>query len=549
MTFASIVVIIVITTMEVGQMSYVIEQKVGKYIYLYECTAYRDHDGNPRNKRVIIGKIDLKTALPVYKLEYLERMRVAGTPVEIPSTEKIFSVQDIKQSSIRDYGTFYLLRHLSDAIGLTGSLAVSVSSYWKEIFMLACYLISSGDPFLYCAEWIKDTECLPVSSMSSQRISELLATIKPEEREGFFKSWCSYRSDQEYLALDITSTSSYSELVDDVEWGYNRDHENLPQINICMLMGETSRLPIYQTVYSGSLKDVSTLRTTFSKFDSITDGRPVLAVMDKGFYSYKNITAMLGDKKIKKFIISIPFTSSFARQQVAGERKDIDSVQNTIVINGDSMRAVTKVRVWNKEHKVFTHIYYNAKKAFHKREELYAHVALLREDAEKSPSKFLDDTEHTKYLNIRRSEKAESGYSVSIREDVINSELETAGWIIIISNDIDNAKKAMRIYRDKDVVEKGFLRLKKSLDLGRLRVHSQESMQNKVFIGFIALVLLSEIHKVMSDEDMYKSITLKQLLHTLSKHRIQEINGTRIIYPATKEQRNIYKVFKIEEPV
>ena len=530
-------------------MSYVIEQKVGKYTYLYECTAYRDQDGNPRNKRVTIGKIDLKTRLPAYKPEYLEHMREAGTPVEIQSTEKMFSMKDIKQSTVRDYGLFYLLRHLSDVIGLTESLAVSLPRYWQEIFMLACYLTSSGDPFLYCEEWIKDTECLPVSSMSSQRISELLIAIKPEEREGFFKSWCSYRSEQEYLALDITSTSSYSELVDDVEWGYNRDHDDLPQINICMLMGETSRLPVYHTVYSGSLKDVSTLRTTLSKFDSITDGRPVLAVMDKGFFSRKNVNAMLRDKKIKKFIISIPFTSSFAIQQVAGERKDIDSVQNTIVVNGDSMRAVTKVRTWDKEHKVFTHIYYSAKKAFQRREELYAHVAILREEAEKSPARYTEDTEHTKYLIIRKSEKVESGYTVSIREDMIINELKTAGWVIIISNDIDNAKEAMRIYREKDVVEKGFLRLKKSLDLGRLRVHSQESMQNKVFIGFIALILLTEIHKVMSDEDMYKSITLKQLLHTLSRHRIQEINGTRIIYPVTKVQRNIYKAFKVEEPV
>jgi len=228
--------------------------------------------------------------------------------------------------------------------------------------------------------------------------------------------------------------------------------------------------------------------------------------MDKGFYSRKNVTAMLGDKKIKKFIISVPFTSSFARQQVAGERKDIDSVQNTIVVNGDSMRAVTKVRAWDKEHKLFTHIYYSAKKAFQKREDLYAYVATLRDEAGKSPARYADDIEYTKYLNIRRSDKAEPGYTLSIREDVINNELETSGWVILISNDIDNAKEAMRIYREKDVVEKGFLRLKKSLDLGRLRIHSQESMQNKVFIGFIALVLLSEVHKVMSDGDMYKAL-------------------------------------------
>ncbi len=89
----------------------------------------------------------------------------------------------------------------------------------------------------------------------------------------------------------------------------------------------------------------------------------------------------------------------------------------------------------------------------------------------------------------------------------------------------------------KLLAEKGFLRLKKSW----LRVHSQESMQNKVFIGFIALILLSEIHKVMSDESLYKSMTLKQLLHTLSRHRIQEVDGTRIIYPAKKNSVKFIK--------
>lgn len=86
-------------------MSYVIEQKVGKYTYLYECTAYRDHNGDPRNKRVTIGKIDLKTGLPVYKPEYLERMREAGTPVEIPSTEKYFRQKTLSspQSEITAY--------------------------------------------------------------------------------------------------------------------------------------------------------------------------------------------------------------------------------------------------------------------------------------------------------------------------------------------------------------------------------------------------------------------------------------------------------------
>ena len=92
----------------------------------------------------------------------------------------------------------------------------ALPNYWQEIFNLACYLISSGDPFLYCEDWLNSTECLPVGSMSSQRISELLIAITPDARENFYQTWCTYRSEQEYLALDITSISSYSNLIE--EW-------------------------------------------------------------------------------------------------------------------------------------------------------------------------------------------------------------------------------------------------------------------------------------------------------------------------------------------
>ena len=125
----------------------------------------------------------------------------------------------------------------------------------------------------------------------------------------------------------------------------------------------------------------------------------------------------------------------------------------------------------------------------------------------------------------------------------------TAGWLVIISNDVADAKEAIIIYREKDVVEKGFLRLKNSLDLGRLRVHREDSMQNKVFVGFISLILMSQIHKVMLDNGLYKKMTMKKLLMTLSKLRVQEINGTRILFPLTKEQKDIYKAFNVAEPV
>jgi len=530
-------------------MSSIVKQKVGNKIYLYESVSYRNSEGKPRNKRIPIGKVDPISGNPVYKPEYLERMAENGNPIDIPATDSTFTPEDIRCSSIKEYGAFYLFKYIAESTGLLSSLKEAAPKYWQELLMLACYIVSSGNPFLYCEDWISNTECIPVGNMSSQRISELLIAVTSDERELFYQSWCKARSEHEYLALDITSISSYSKLIDDVEWGYNRDKEQLPQINMCMLMGEKSRLPIYQTLYSGSLKDVSTLKATLSKMDVVSNGKSLLIVMDKGFFSTRNINTMLDSSNPLRFIISVPFSSNFAKNQVSSERKDIDRLQNTMVLGGDSIRGVTKLRSWGKDHKVYVHVYYNTMKAMKTREELYAHVIVLKELAEEKPLGATQNDDFNKYLLIRNSEKSPSGYTINIKEDIINKELKNAGWMVVISNDISDAKEALSIYREKDVVEKGFLRLKNSLDLGRLRVHREDIMQNKVFVGFLSLILMSQIHKVMLDNELYKKMTMKKLLMTLSKLRVQVINGTRILFPLTKEQKEIYKSFNVPEPM
>jgi hypothetical protein len=527
-------------------MSYIIKNKSGKYTYLYECESWRDKDGKVVGSRRVIGKIDPITGEKHYKPEYIERMKLAGTPVKISVTEKVFSMEDIRKSSVLEYGAFHMLSDISKKIGLADALKEALPLGWQEVFVLAAHLVANGEPFMYCADWIEGTESYPVGDMSSQRISELLTAILPEEREHFYQAWCRRRIEDEYLALDITSVSSYSELVEDVEWGYNRDGENLPQVNICLLMGENSRLPIYQTVYAGSLKDVTTLESTIKRFDRITGGKPVLAVMDKGFYSKRNIDAMLSGEHARRFVIAVSFTSGFAKRLVNSERKDIDTVENTIRLSEETMRAITKERAWGNGRKVYAHIYFAPRKALGRREDIFGYVSMLRDEAEAEPEKCAKSVKHKKYLNIRKSNKTNSGYTVGIREDAVNVGLGTHGWLVIISNDIADAKSAIRVYRAKDVVEKGFLRLKCDLDLGRLRVHSQDRMQNKVFVGFIALILLSHIHTVMMDHDLYAKMTMKKLIQTLAKHRVQIINGERIVFPVTKAQRDIYEAFGVK---
>jgi transposase len=85
--------------------------------------------------------------------------------------------------------------------------------------------------------------------------------------------------------------------------------------------------------------------------------------------------------------------------------------------------------------------------------------------------------------------------------------------------------------------------------MNRLRVHDEERMRNKALVSFMSLVLISQIHKVMKEKDLYKTMTVDKLLMTLSKLKMIVIDGYHILRPVTKEQREIFSAFGLTPPL
>ena len=315
-----------------------------------------------------------------------------------------------------------------------------------------------------------------------------------------------------------------------------------------MLFGEKSQLPIFQTTYSGSLTDVTTLKTTLQLSSGLKLNN-ISIVMDRGFSRKDNIDSMLKDEDGIRFLMAIPQTLNFTKEQIQNEKDTIDSIDNTIVVGDDIIRGATRRCAWSDEYDVYSHVFFNPEYAYQTRNRLYGDIAKLKLEAMKNPTnpKLSDDFE--KYLAIRKNKNQPTGHSVKIRHEVIEKELQYKGWFILISNHIDSTTKAIEIYRSKDVVEKGFMKLKNCLDLGRLRVHSDHNMQSKLFVGFIALILMAHIHKVMSSTGMYEHISLKKMIKTLERLRVQYINGHRILFPLTAELKAIFKAFNMPHPL
>ena len=549
-------------------MASITRQNVGKYTYLYESESYWDTTNKrPDNHKTRIGKIDLRTGEPVYVQEYLEQLAAQGESTEgmrlwdrkkgTAEQERVdregeVAVAQAIVDSVKDFGVVYFFKAVAEKIGLLGVLHDSMSGVWQEVFCLASYLVATDKPVMYCDEWVASNNGLEVgSSMSSQRVSDLLMTFGCAERNNFYRAWYQLIREKEYIAIDITSISSYSEQINACEWGYNRDGENLPQVNICMLFGENSKLPVYQTVYSGSLRDVSTLKATLSEFSALTGATDIMIVMDKGFFSAKNVNMLLGKGEGSlscRFLLSVPFTTKFAKDQLESERKDIDSLDNVVLTNGAPIRGICKLRAWGSGKKLNTHVFFNPEKAVIERNELFGYVTSLAKRAAVEPDNEKLSAEYKKYLIVRRSQHAENGVTVNIREDVVLKELETVGWFILLSNHIEDVQIAYDVYRMKDVVEKGFLKYKNNLGLDRLRVHGDERMQNKVFVAFIALIIASAIHETMKERDLYKVMTFDRLILTLAKLKSAYVNGKTILRPLTKEQTEIFKAYGIPLP-
>ena len=548
-------------------MSSITKQRVGKYTYLYVSESYWDSERKrPDNNKTCIGKIDLLTGEPVYTQEYLNKLAAGGVSIERmrlwdkmletrgssgASRANEYNAVQAALDSVKDFGVVYFLRELCEEIGLLCVLRDAIPDAWQEVFALACYLVAWDKPVMYCDDWVESNAGLDVGSMSSQRISELLAGFGYSERNSFYQEWHRLIREREYIALDITSVSSYSEQIESCERGYNRDGEDLPQVNICMLFGEDSKLPVYQAVYSGSLGDVSTLKTTIAEFAALTGNAEIMIVMDKGFFSVKNINMLLENGVCElpcRFLIAVPFTNKFAKDCVESERMGIDKIENVVLTSDAPVRGVFKPYNWDNGKELHTHVFFNPEKGLKERNELFGYVVSLARQATVDPHNEKLSAEYAKYLIVAKTGKDSKEVTVSIRNDVITKELETTGWFVLLSNCIADPQAAHDTYRMKDVVEKSFMKYKNNLGLDRLRVHSDDRMQNKIFVAFIALIMASAIHETMKRKNLYKRMTFQRLILTLAKLKSSTVNGKIILRPMTKEQTDIFKVFGVRLP-
>jgi transposase len=506
-----------------------LKNKITGITYVYECISFWDKaKKKPGSKRTCIGKLDPITG------ELIPSKRLSSSITQIAPDQT---------AAVKSVGATQLLEDICHKLEVDKIIKETFPEHWELILSLAYFQTMEKKPLSKIEHWTEVHDHPYGQFIDHRRVSELLPLITEDKQLVFFKKWAKLRMQEECLAYDITSISSYSQLNNMVRLGYNRDGESLSQINLAMLFGEQSQLPVYFRTLPGSIRDVSTLKH-FLQMASFLQMKQPHIIMDKGFFSHANINDLLVNRM--HFTVAIPFTCDFAKEQVAAVRNTINDHTNFLPMKGQNMFCHSKMTKWAGK-RVYVHVYYNAQVAAEEYNNFLTDLHTCKEELEQG----CPQEEHQQYYDlfffVKQTPKR--GRKVTYNQQAIDAYKEnTAGFLVLLSNTVKDAAYALQTYRDKDLVEKTFDDLKNSIDSKRLRVHLDESMKERLFIQFIALIFISYISKNAHDKDIFKLFgSVSGILDELKLYNEVSISGQRqkICSERTKAQKVILKAFDL----
>jgi hypothetical protein len=486
-----------------------------------------------RNRR-LVGHVDEATGQVVPNRP--TRARAAG-----PASTRLF------------VGATRLLDHAAAELGLRPDLEAALPGMGDAMLSLAYWLVcEDSSPLSRFHRWAA-TRAHPFGEpISSQRASGLLAAASGEDaKERLLAAQAARRAEGQWWFYDTTSVSTWSGCLTQAKWGHNKDHQPLPQLNLAVLFGQTTGLPFHDRKLAGNIPDVSTVEHLIAGLPALGGARPKIAC-DRGFWSKKNIDDLLTAHL--KFLIGARMGARIVRDTLAANDEALRCWENW-----DADRDVFALRVpitWDWEQ---AHPRTGGTEKAGKRAYLHLfHSPALAADQEAGFAKLLKQLHrelaagnrveahrglYNKYFTVKR------GQAVG-RDQAIAAQRARHGHFALLTNDAKTTPAAaLDAYRRKDTIEKAFSDVKTRLDFRTPKVSTDQTLEGKLLLVYVALTLTSWLKKKMTDARLWKDWTLHEVIDELDAIEEYHQPGHRPrTLETTQKQRDLYVAFGVPLP-
>jgi len=521
-----------------------------RYVY-YECD--RNYDPQKQYttvKRVTIGKVSDEDET---KMRPNENFRKYFPEVEVPEEKN-----DSGRSSCLKSGVYMVIRQAVKDMGLDQKLEETFGGKAAGIILdLASYsIITEGNAAQYYPDYAYNHPLFTpdMRIYSDATISDFLRSINENQRQRFLDEWNEERNKREriYVSYDSTNKNCEAGNISMVEYGAAKNDTGSPIFNYAVGYDLTNSEPLMYEKYPGSINDVSQLQFMVEKVKGY-GYRNIGFILDRGYFSKENLRFM--DSNGFSFIIMVKGCKEFISDQIRKQKGTFESNWGNQVSEFGVYGKTVHTFVYSGDtRKRYVHIFYNAAKAAGERSRLEENI----QEMQNYLARF-QDTEHEfgpsfhKYFHLHYNK--DTGHFVYGEPNlsVISDELELCGYFAIITSEKMEAREAISLYKNRDVSEKVFRADKSYLGNSCLRVASEEAASNKIFIGFIALIIRCRIYTALKNKarELVKKpnyLTVPAAIRELEKIEMtrQLDKVYRLDHAVTKTQKVILSAFGID---
>jgi transposase len=431
---------------------------------------------------------------------------------------------------------------------------------------LALHQVATGHALYRAQDWLEQRDLPP--EMKSHltgpgAVYGLISRIGSDYniREHFLREWIKLHGDNGTVLYDTTSISSYSPGLELAEWGYNRDDEKLPQVNFSLAVNKKTGLPLCYRVIPGSIPDVSTLANTLEFLEDF--GLRVFTIsLDRGFYSGANMRDLL-QRKIS-VVIGSPWSSSQAKNVLSTNKRKLESPRRGFLHEGTPLRHIMVPWIvdMGKEKKprvIDAHLFLDQSRRAEFVTRYEKTVFALEDKASRENFESAKDARiwinentgwHKKCLTVKQG--ADQRFHIERKPNKVAAMTARMGYSLVLTAGMKSGGKipnqVLDNYRARDAVEKLYDALKNEDGQHRLRTANDNSAQGRFFLGFISLVIRSELDRRMRNSNLRKNMTSAALLDELAKIKsVTTKSGKNIFLEVSKKQRELISRLEIEK--
>lgn len=359
-------------------------------------------------------------------------------------------------------------------------------------------------------------------------ITSVLEAVSPAQRERFF---CEFNKERKaegemVVALDTTSISTYSSMLNLARYGYNKEGDNLPQINLLMVCDNESGIPLhYRDVPGNSADSVSVKASVENMKDEDVKAGTVFS-MDRGFCTMDNMVLIL--KNGFTFLMCMP-------QKCPYYREAIDAVIATLE---DSSNYISSIRRYCATHDVEIPVKRRGrgKNSYTMTVYVFKDPVAEADQKNKLSRTFVEKLDELKNdQSLYSSSRPNSFYrtyyilnddgTFSHNKEKQNKALSECGIFLVIGPKGWEPLKVHCTYKQRDIIEKDYENWK--VRMRRPRHSLDEHLEGKIFILFLVTVIEAYIRKKLKDAYLDLNTSMEDNMDVIFNARWRKPEGKK----------------------